>query len=207
MYSVTSSGSSTLSCNVGSTRLFPECPWIVLKCKNSLEEWVFKQYRNLFFCPPPFARQVIQSLHGHCEEPSSFASNTFIRSSNRTAPSSSRGSDASCRSNLIMTFDTAKQLWSKGCVSMTIHFLLRIGIETRDNVTGGFSCGMAFATGFPYTSLCSKATGFPVTSSCSKISRATVSDVSVTYLLIPFTIRTQETVLSRNRDSIKTSIP
>ena len=72
---------------------------------------------------------------------------------------------------------------------------------------GGFGCGLAFETGFPVTSLCSKATGLPVTSLCSKISRAMVSDVSVTYLSIPFTIRTQETVLSRNRDSIVISTP
>ena len=47
--------------------------------------------------------------------------------------------------------------------------------------------------------------GFPETL-CSTFSRAMVSDVSVTFLLIPFTIRTQEAVPSRNKDSIKVSI-
>ena len=63
-----------------------------------------------------------------------------------------------------------------------------------DSVTGGFSCGLAFAKGFPVTL-------------CSTLSREMVSDVSVTYLSIPFTIRTQEVVLSRNRDSIMISVP
>ena len=54
-----------------------------------------------------------------------------------------------------------------------------------DSVTVGFGRRFAFATSFPVT-LCS---------------REMVSDVSVTYLSIPFTIRTQETVLSfRYRD-------
>ena len=63
---------------------------------------------------------------------------------------------------------------------MSVHFLSRKGIEIGVNVTAGFSCGLAFATGFPVTL-------------CSTFSREMVSDVSVTYLLIPFTIRTQET--------------
>ena len=59
----------------------------------------------------------------------------FIISSNLTAPSSSRRTDGSCRSNLIMAIDIAKALWSNRCVSMSIHFLSRIRIETRDTVT------------------------------------------------------------------------
>ena len=50
------------------------------------------------------------------------------------------------------------------------------------------------------------ATGFPVTL-CATLSREMVYDVSVTNLLIPFTILTHKTVRSRNRDSIMTSIP
>ena len=57
-----------------------------------------------------------------------------------------------------------------------------------------------------FFTLCTFATGFAVTL-CSTLSREMVSDVPVTYLLILFTIRTQESVLSRNRDSIMTSIP
>ena len=53
-------------------------------------------------------------------------------------------------------------------------------------MTTGFGRGLAFATGFPVTL-------------CSTLSRELVSDVSVTYLSIPFTIRTQETVVSRKK--------
>ena len=73
-----------------------------------VEEWGFKEYWNLFF-GPPFDRKAIQALTGHCEVPSNFALNSSIMSSNRTAPSSSRRIDGSCRSNLIMAFDTAEQ--------------------------------------------------------------------------------------------------
>ena len=49
MYSVESSDNSALSCNAGSTRLPPECPWIARKYKKCLEESGFMQYWNLFF--------------------------------------------------------------------------------------------------------------------------------------------------------------
>ena len=63
-----------------------------------------------------------------------------------------------------------------------------------DSVTVGIRRGFAFATGFPVTL-------------CSTFSREMVSDVPVTYLSIPFTIRTQETVLSRIRDEGRPSHP
>ena len=85
-------------------------------------------------------------------------------SSSRTAQSSSRGIDGLCRSNLIMAFDTAKQSSRNLSGLMSIHFLSRIGIEKGDNVTAGFSCGLAtglqevvrlyahnLAAGFPAT--------------------------------------------------------
>ena len=50
-----------------------------------------------------------------------------------------------------------------------------------DSVTVGFGCGFAFATSFPLAL-------------CSKFSKKMASDVSVTYLIIPFKIRTQEAV-------------
>ena len=55
------------------------------------------------------------------------------------------------------------------------------------SVTPDFGPDFAFATEFPVTT----------------VPREIVSVVSVTYLLIPFTIRTHEAVPSRNRDSIK----
>ena len=179
MYSVKSSGNNTLSCNAGSTRSPPECPWVARKYRNCLEEFGFKQYWNLFFGPPPFCRQAIQTLTGHCEVPSNFALNFSIISSNRPAPSSSRGIDGSCRSNLIMTFDTIQQSLRNLSGLISIQFLSRTGIEMGDCVTVGFGRGFAFATGFPATL-------------CSTFSREMVSDVSVTYLSIPFTFRTHD---------------
>ena len=64
---------------------------------------------------------------------------------------------------------------------ISIQFLSLRGIEMGDSVTAGFSCRLAFASGFPVTL-------------CSTPSSNMVSDVSVTYLLIPFTIRTHEAV-------------
>ena len=49
----------------------------------------------------------------------------------------------------------------------------------EDSVTAGFSRGLAVATSFP-------------AALCSAFSRRMVSVVSVTHLLIPFTIRTHE---------------
>ena len=91
-----------------------------------------------------------------------------------------------------MAFDTVKLSLLNLSEMTSIHFLSRTGIEMEDSVTAGFGCGFAFARGFLVTL-------------CSTHSREMVSDVSFRYLLIPFTIRTQETVLSRNRDSIMTS--
>ena len=81
-----SSGNSTSSCNAGSTRLPPECPWLLWNTGKCLEELGFKQYWNLFFGPSSFARKDILSSIDHCEVPSSFALNSFIITSNRTAP-------------------------------------------------------------------------------------------------------------------------
>ena len=125
MFSAKSSGNSTPSRNVGSTRVPPECPWIALKYRKCLEALGFTQYWNFFFGPPLFARKVIQASIGHCEVPSNFASNFSARSSNLTAPSSSRWTASSCRNNLIMNFDTSKQLWLNFPGSTSIHFRSR----------------------------------------------------------------------------------
>ena len=43
-----------------------------------------------------------------------------------------------------MAFDTQKHLWScDRCVSMSIHFLSRTGVETEVNITVGFCLGLA----------------------------------------------------------------
>ena len=101
------------SCNVGSTWVPLECPWIGRKFRILSDEQGFKQWWNLFFSPPPFAKQFSQSSTVHCKVPTNITLNSSIKSSNRTAPSSSRGIDGSCRSNLIIAFDKAKQFGRK----------------------------------------------------------------------------------------------
>ena len=79
-----------------------------LTCSEIQEE--LGRVRVQTILTPPFARQVIQSSIGHCEVPSNFALNSSIISSNRAVPSSSRRIDGSCRSYLIMAFDTVKNI-------------------------------------------------------------------------------------------------
>ena len=67
---------------------------------------------------------------------------------------------------------------------MSTHFLSRTGIETEVNVTAGFCLGLAYAMGFTEGISSSFAVGID----------------SVTYLSTPFTILTQEAVLSSSRD-------
>ena len=71
---------------------------------------------------------------------------------------------------------------------MSIHLLARIG-TLIDEFTTYFGFGSAFAK------------IFPVLMNNSTFSAGISSDVSVTYLLIPFTVRTHETVPSLNNDS------
>ena len=85
----------------------------------------FKQCWNLCFCPPPFAEKLIQTWIGQCEVAPNLDLNNAARSSNLTAPSSSPWIDSSCRSNLIIVFDTSKQLWQNVPRSISIHFRSR----------------------------------------------------------------------------------
>ena len=153
MYSVKSSGIGTLSCNAGSTRLPPECPWIALKYRKCLEELGFKAVLKLCLWSSSFCQKDLRSVIDCCEVPSNFALNSLIKWSNRTVPSHSRGIDGWCRGNLIMALDTVKH---SGQISglMSIHVRSRLGIEVGDNVKVGFGRGLAFATSFPVT-LCS----------------------------------------------------
>ena len=88
-----------------------------------------------------FAKQFSQSSTVHCNVPTNFTLNSSIRSSNRAAPSSSRGMFFSCRSYLIMNFGTAKQHWLNFDGLMSIHFV--------DKFTTDFGRGLAFATSLP----------------------------------------------------------
>ena len=56
--------------------------------------------------------------------------------------------ESSCRSNLIIKFDTSRQLLSNLHGSTSIHFRSRYGMDTRDNVKFDVCCGLAFATSF-----------------------------------------------------------
>ena len=150
MCSAKSSGNSTLSCNVRSTRMPPECPWIARKYKKCTEELGFKLYWNLCFCPPPFAKKRLQARIDKCEVPSNSDLNIDARSSNLTAPSSSRWTDSSCRSNLIINFDTSKQPWLNVPGSIFIHFRWLYGIDTGDNVKVNVGSGLAFATWYKH---------------------------------------------------------
>ena len=154
---------------------------------------ILSNVENIFFLPPPFAREFTQALTVHCKVLTNFSFNFSIRSSNLTAPSCSRRIEESCRSDLVMNFDTAKQMWSNDCGSMSIHILLRIGTQVVDKFTTRFNLVLAFAT------------GFPVLVNSWTFSMGISSAVSVTYLLIPFTMRTHETVWSSDNDSIMIS--
>ena len=141
-------------------------------------------FEAFFFSPPPFAKQFSQSSTVHCKVPTNFTFNFSTKSSNFTAPSRSREIDESCRSVRVINFDTAKQLWSNGCVSMSIHILSWLNTKRVDKFTTSFSLGLAFAT------------SLSVLMSSWTFSVGIASDVSVTYLLTPFTIRTHEIVWS-----------
>ena len=112
---------------------------------------------------------------------------------NSTAPSFCRGTDKSCRSNLIIFFDTSKQLVSNGPGSTSIHSRWSYGNAVVEEVAGVAACfGLASATSFPVLSL------------KSMWSSWVSSVISVTYLFIPFTIMTQEQVSSPNKDVLST---
>ena len=133
-----------------STRLPPECPW---NCSEIQEMFgrirvqaVLKPFlRSSFFCQESYPSTSCP-LRSTIECCLVFFS---ARSSNLTVPSSTPGMVSSCRSNLIMNFETSKQPWLYVAGLMSVHFLPRMGIETGDNVTAGFGRGLAFATSLP----------------------------------------------------------
>ena len=57
--------------------------------------------------------------------------------------------ESSCRSNLIIKFDTSRQLLSNLPGSTSIHFRSRYGMDTGDKVKFGVCWSLAFATSFP----------------------------------------------------------
>ena len=112
-------------------------------------ELVSTQYWNLFLIPPHLCKKLSHVRTDQCEEDKILDRNIDARSSNFAAPSSSRFAESSCRSNLIINFDTSRQFWSNVTVSASIHFRSVYGLDTEDNVEFDVCCGLAFATGFP----------------------------------------------------------
>ena len=177
MYSVNLSGNSTLSCNSGSLSLSPECPWIARKYRKCLEEL---EYWNLFFGPPHLPRKLskLQLITAKFTQTLPW---TFLPSRQILQPHHRLDE----LYHHVVNFDTSKQPWLNFSGSTSVHFRSRCGIDTRDNVEVGFGRGLAFVKSFPVPLFSTPATIIS-------------SDVSVTCLLIPFTMRTQETVWSQN---------
>ena len=69
-----------------------------------------RDWEIFFSLLTPFHKKHTQASTVHCNVPTNFTLNSPTRSSNSTAPSSFRRMFLSCRSNLIMNFDTAEQL-------------------------------------------------------------------------------------------------
>ena len=77
--------------------------------------------------PLLFAKNFTKASTVHCKVPTNFTLNLSIRSSNLTAPSFSRGIAASCRSDVIMAFDTVKQSWRNLSGLMSVQILSLMG--------------------------------------------------------------------------------
>ena len=112
-------------------------------------ELVSTQYWNRFLIAPLLCKKLSHVRIDQCEEDTVLDRDIDARSSNFTAPSSSRFAESSCRSNLIINFDTSRQFWSNVAGSTSIHFRSWYRIDTEDNVEFDVCCGLAFATGFP----------------------------------------------------------
>ena len=149
MYSAKSPGNSTLSCNEGSTRVPPECPWIARKYRKCLEELGFKkQCWNLFFGPPPFPRKL--SKH-----------QLAIAKYHQTLPWTFLPSRQILQLHHLLDelYHHVVTIWSwfwhfKTTLaefpgSTSVHFLSPYGIDTGVNVKVGVGRGSAFAICFP----------------------------------------------------------
>ena len=136
----------------------------------------------------PFARVDIQSISNHCEASSNFCLHSSMMSLQWIAPSIPRGTGWSRRNYRVTLKNTCDRV--DRCVSTSIYFLSRTGIETEVNVTVGFCLGLALA--------------MDLTNAMS--SSSWVDIACRTNLSAPFTIRTQDTVWSPNKDGTWTSI-
>ena len=99
-----------------------------------LDLWIQAVLKSLFLSSS-LSQRVQPSIDCPLRNITKFSFNLLIRSFSLTAPSSSRGIDVTCRSVLVMNFDTSKQQRSNGCGSMSIHFLSGIGTLTLEFTT------------------------------------------------------------------------
>ena len=153
---------------------------------------------------PPSPRKVVLKPGGHegRTDTSSIeerASNAIIgaRIFNSAAPSSSRKIERSCRSNLIIFFETLEECQSYSPGSTSIDLSMWNGIVTlgEDGLGNDVCFGLALAASL--TAL------VPISSlrfSCIS------SDISVTCLFSPLSIITQEWDKSPNKELILISI-
>ena len=107
MSSEKSLGNNTLSCNVGLMCFPPEWPSIARRYRMVSAEYGSIQYWNHFLGPPPFCKYFSHVRIDQCWEDVNSERNICAKILNSTASSSSRGTEGSCRSNLIILFDTS----------------------------------------------------------------------------------------------------
>ena len=158
MYSAKSFGNSTLSCNVGSTRVAPKCPWIARKQENVRKNCGSRSTETF-----PFVLLLL----------SESLSNLELASANQPQ-------------TLTWTFLPERQISLLRLLLDELNphhsnLIMNFGTDTEDTVEVGLGRFLAFATRLPVHMSPTLAT---------RIS----SDVWVTYLLIPLTIRTQQVV-------------
>ena len=130
MCSAKSLGNNTLSCNVGSM-CFPQNG---LELLESIEEvqvnWDPRDIGISFLAPPLLCKNLSHVRIDQCKEDVNSERNIDATSWNLTAPSCSRSTVSSCRSNLIINFDTSKQLLSN------LPGFFRLSISAHDSALG-----------------------------------------------------------------------
>ena len=194
----------TLSCNEGSMRLRPECPWRARRWRIVPE--ISVQYWYLLFTPPPAAKHNFQRSSDQYCTCGSWFRRQFLILQNWTAPSFSRCTVWECRRRLIDYFlrNLVRRDREESPGSMSIHFLSLIGMMLGKS-TSSLLCRFAFAfdlaakTFTIYRDVCS--------SGRSAGTSVLLWFESITNSFDPWEILTQDWELPSLRDQILTSIP
>ena len=154
--------------------------WMSLNCseiQKCLEELGFKQCWNLFFGPPPFAKEVIPIVKWPLRSTIELCLDFSIISSKivllHHLPEERTDHVAVIWSWLL----TLTQSWRNLSGLMSIQFRSRTGIEMEDSVTVSFWLWLCLRNRFPCNSVLN-------------VFKRNGSWRSVTYLSLPFTIRT-----------------